>query len=81
VVNKKKIKLTLKTKIYIIFKGIMLLSTIIGVYGVVVPQYTLKGNTGDLILGICFAFGFIIGVAYYIVKEYRSYKRTGKGVI
>jgi predicted neutral ceramidase superfamily lipid hydrolase len=78
---KKEIKLTLKTKLYIVFKATILLSVMIGVYGVVLPQYTLRGNTGDVILGICFVLGFTIGVFYYIVKEYRSYKRTGEGVI
>jgi len=74
-------KLTLKTKLYIVFKSTLLLSVMVGVYGVVLPQYTLRGNIGEIILGVCFVLGFTIGVAYYIVKEYRSYKRTGKGVI
>ncbi len=78
---KKKIVLTLKTKLYIVFKILMLVSTMIGVYGVVLPKYTLRGDIGEKILGICFTLGFTLGAVHYIVKEYRSYKRTGEGVI
>jgi len=79
--TKKKIKITLKTKLYICFKAIILLSMMGGMYGVVVPRYTLRGNTGDMILGISFALGYTLGIVYYVVKEYRSYKITGKGII